>query len=72
MTAHRPVSPAWTCDACGSDWPGQTCRRELLAEYDRASMSLALYLAAQFVDANRDLAHVPVGHLHHRFLGWIR
>lgn len=35
-------------------------------------MSLALYLAAQFVDATQDLALVPAGHLHYRFLGWTR
>lgn len=35
-------------------------------------MSLALYLAAQFVDAAHDLTHVPAGHLHCRFLGWTR
>ncbi|MET8308489.1 flavin reductase [Micromonospora sp. NPDC005173] len=72
MTAHRPVPQAWTCGGCGSDWPCQTRRRELVAEYDRAPVSLALYLAAQLVDATRDLAHVPAGYLHHRFLGWIR
>ncbi|MEU7864639.1 hypothetical protein [Nonomuraea sp. NPDC049141] len=26
---------------------------------------LALYLAAQLVDAAQDLAHAPAGHLHH-------
>ncbi|PWR04859.1 hypothetical protein DKT68_29990 [Micromonospora acroterricola] len=72
MTAHRPVLPAWTCGGCGSDWPCPTRRRELVAEYDRASVSLALYLAAQLVDATRDLAQVPAGSLHQRFLGWIR
>ena len=42
------------------------------AEYDRAPVSLALYLAAQLVDAAQDLAHVPAGHLHYRFVGWTR
>ncbi|MEU7614332.1 hypothetical protein [Micromonospora sp. NPDC049204] len=42
------------------------------AEYDRAPVSLALYLAGQFVDATQDLAHVPAGLLHYRFLGWTR
>ncbi|SIN44939.1 hypothetical protein [Micromonospora cremea] len=40
--------------------------------YDRAQVSVALYLAAQLVDAAQDLANVPAGHLHHRFLGWTR
>jgi hypothetical protein len=69
MTTHRPIAPAWTCGGCGVDWPCRTRRRELLAEYDRAPVSLALYLAAQLVDAAQDLAHVPAGHLHHRFMG---
>ncbi|MFF5219901.1 hypothetical protein ACFY21_01695 [Micromonospora sp. NPDC000212] len=42
------------------------------AEFDRAPVSLALYLAAQLVDATQDLGHVPAGHLHHRFIGWTR
>ncbi|MEU5562859.1 flavin reductase [Micromonospora musae] len=72
MTTHLPVTPAWTCGCCGVDWPCQIHRRELQAEYDDAPVSLALYLAAQLVDAAEDLAHVPAGYLHHRFLGWIR
>ncbi|RAO61794.1 hypothetical protein LUPAC06_00725 [Micromonospora saelicesensis] len=52
--------------------PCQTRRRELRAEYDQAPISLALYLAAQLVDAAQDLSQVPAGHLHHRFLGWTR
>ncbi len=72
MTTHLPVKPAWSCGGCGADWPCQTRRRELRAEYDRAPVSMALYLAAQLVDAAQDLAHVPAGNLHHRFLGWTR
>ncbi|SIS03672.1 flavin reductase [Micromonospora avicenniae] len=72
MTTHLPVTPAWTCGGCGADWPCQTRRCELRAEYQRAPVSLALYLAAQLVDAAQDLSHVPAGHLHHRFLGWTR
>ncbi|MGA3537751.1 hypothetical protein ACK8GE_00390 [Micromonosporaceae bacterium DT194] len=44
----------------------------MLAEYDRAPTSLAIYLAAQFVDASQDLTAVPAGRLYHRFLGWVR
>ncbi|MFC0027941.1 flavin reductase [Micromonospora chaiyaphumensis] len=72
MTTHLPIRPAWTCGGCAGEWPCQTRRRELRAEYDRAPVSLALYLAAQLVDAAQDLAHVPAGHLHYRFLGWTR
>ncbi|MET8249805.1 flavin reductase [Micromonospora sp. NPDC005197] len=72
MTNHLPITPAWTCGGCDADWPCHTRRREMRAEYDEASVSLALYLAAQLVDAAQDLAHVRAGLLHHRFLGWIR
>ncbi|MFG3553839.1 flavin reductase [Micromonospora sp. NPDC047557] len=72
MTYHPPITPAWTCGDCGADWPCHTRRRELRAEYDGASVSLALYLAAHLVDAAQDLSQVPAGHLHHRFLGWTR
>ena len=72
MTTHHPVRPAWTCGGCAEEWPCQTRCRELRAEYDRARVSLALYLADHLVDAAQDLAHVPASHLHYRFLGWTR
>ncbi|GAB3334274.1 flavin reductase [Micromonospora halotolerans] len=72
MTTHLPITPAWVCGGCGADWPCPSRRQELLAEYDGAPVSLALYLAAQLVDATRHLPQVSAGHLHHRFLGWTR
>ncbi|WFE60827.1 hypothetical protein [Micromonospora sp. WMMD712] len=42
------------------------------AEFARAPVSLAFYLAAQLVDAVQDLPHVPAGQLYQRFLGWTR
>ncbi|GAB3797730.1 hypothetical protein GCM10027605_08290 [Micromonospora zhanjiangensis] len=72
MSTHHPIKPAWTCDGCAGEWPCQSRRRELRAEYDHAPVALALYLAAQLVDAAQDLAPVPAGHLHYRFLGWTR
>jgi hypothetical protein len=72
MTTHLPVTAAWTCGGCGADWPCQTRRRELRAEYDGAPVSLALYLATQLVNATHDLPEIAAGHLHHRFLGWTR
>ncbi|WP_431926637.1 flavin reductase [Micromonospora wenchangensis] len=72
MTNHHPVPPAWTCGGCGADWPCRPGRRQLLAEYREGRVALALYLAAQLAAAGRDLARLPAGELHHRFLGWIR
>ncbi|MBM0231548.1 hypothetical protein JNW91_06520 [Micromonospora sp. STR1_7] len=71
-TTHQPVSPLWSCGCCGADWPCEPGRRELLAEYDGCRLSLTVYLAAQLVVATQHLACVPAGHLHHRFLGWVR
>ncbi|MET8282634.1 flavin reductase [Micromonospora sp. NPDC005174] len=72
MTSHLPSTPAWTCRGCGVDWPCRARRRELRGEYAGAQVSLTLYLAAQLVDATRDLAHVPADSLYGRFLGWAR
>lgn len=52
--------------------PCGTRRRELLAEYEDAPVSLAVYLGAQLVRATADLSWAPAGTLHRRFLGWVR
>ena len=72
MSLHLPVRPAWTCAACGQAWPCPTRKRQLLAEYEGARVSLALYLAGFFVEACGDLPAAVAGTLHHRFLGWTR
>jgi hypothetical protein len=72
VTAHGPVLPIWSCGGCGSPWPCPTRKRELRAEFDKAPVSLALYMGAQLVRAAEDLVWVPAGGLHKRFLGWVR
>ncbi|GGM12628.1 hypothetical protein [Micromonospora yangpuensis] len=72
MTVHRPVRPAWTCGACGAEWPCQPQRQALLADYGRAPIALSLYLAAHYLDAVPELPDVPVAQLYRRFLGWAR
>ncbi|MGC4836651.1 hypothetical protein ACLQ3D_19330 [Micromonospora vinacea] len=72
MTTHGPVMPIWTCGGCNAPWPCRTRQHELRAEYEGASVSLALYMSAQLVCASRDLTWVPAGVLHLRFLGWTR
>ncbi|QGL46081.1 hypothetical protein GCE86_02855 [Micromonospora terminaliae] len=71
MTDHGPVLPVWTCAGCGSPWPCPTRRRELLAEYDRAPVSLSIYMASHLVSAAQDMGWAPAGALHRRFLGWL-
>jgi hypothetical protein len=72
MSTHNPVRPSWTCGGCVAAWPCQTRRAELLAEYDGATTSLALYLGVCLVDAAGDLPHALAGELYTRFLGWVR
>jgi len=72
VTTHGPVLPLWSCGGCGLPWPCRTRRRELRAEFDRAPMSLTLYMGSYFVCAAEDLALVPAGALFARFVGWTR
>jgi hypothetical protein len=71
VSSHVPVRPTWTCAGCSSAWPCDTRRAELLAEYDRAPVSLSLFLAACLVDAARDLPYASAGDLYGRFVGWM-
>ncbi|SDY23585.1 hypothetical protein SAMN05444365_1011152 [Micromonospora pattaloongensis] len=70
MSEHNPVPADWTCAGCGGQWPCRTRKRQLLAEFDGAPVSLTIYLGAYFVDAAPDLPDVPAGDLHARFVGW--
>ncbi|MFG3601865.1 hypothetical protein [Micromonospora chersina] len=70
MTDHGPVQPIWTCAGCGVPWPCPT-RRQLLAEYQGASVSLAVYMAAHLLSATEDMSWAPSGLLHRRLLGWL-
>ena len=72
VTSHGPVLPMWNCGGCDAPWPCHTRQQELRAEFDGASLSLALYLGAQLVRACEDLSWLPAGVLHQRFLGWLR
>ncbi|RZU76283.1 hypothetical protein EV384_4920 [Micromonospora kangleipakensis] len=66
------VSRCWRCSSgrrgasCRRDapWPCRTRQRELRAEFDGASVSLALYMGAQLVRASADLTWLPAGALH--------
>jgi len=72
VSVHNPVRPLWTCSGCGDPWPCVSRQRQLLAEYGRAPVALAIYMTALFVDAVCDLPRTPAGELYQRFLGWIR
>ncbi len=72
MSAHVPQRLTWLCAGCGDDWPCRTRRRQLLAEYTGAPVSLGLLMASALVDAMADLPAEPAGELYERFLGWVR
>lgn len=68
---HLPVARTWLCRGCGADWPCPTKRRQLLAEYDAAPISLHLYMGSWLVPAAGDLPALPAGELYERFMGWL-
>ncbi len=72
MSDHRAMRPSWHCVSCGDVWPCHGARLRLRAEFDGAPVSLAIFLAGSFLDACEDLASVPAGRLHDRFLGWMK
>ena len=72
MSSHQPFGPSWLCRGCGADWPCDTRKRELLAEFDGARVSLGLYLAGTFVVAVTDLGLLPAQQVYARFMGWAR
>jgi hypothetical protein len=72
VTTHIAIRPGWVCGGCGVEWPCRTRRRQLLAEFDGAKVSLSLLMSSYFVDASEDLPDAPAGDLHMRFFGWTR
>ncbi|WP_232533763.1 hypothetical protein [Plantactinospora sp. KBS50] len=67
--AHLPA-PGWACAECGEDYPCQAAREMLAAEPDRRAV--AVYLAALFIDAVRELPDRPVTDLYARFFRVVR
>ncbi|RKN14935.1 flavin reductase [Micromonospora musae] len=72
MSVHQPGRPQWICARCGVPWPCRTRKRQLVAEFTGARISLMLHLSADLLQACEDLPHTPSGVLHARFLAWPR
>lgn len=72
MSSHQPFGPFWLCRGCGAEWPCGTRKRELIAEFDSAEVSLSLYLAGHFIAAVADLGRLPAEQVYARFMGWVR
>ncbi|MEU5938471.1 hypothetical protein ABZ807_04660 [Micromonospora sp. NPDC047548] len=68
---HVPMTPAWTCDSCGEEWPCPTKRTRLLREYAVDRASLSVYLGSCLAVATTDLYALPVTSLQDRFIGWV-
>jgi hypothetical protein len=68
---HAPVTPDWTCGSCGDDWPCDTKRSRLLAEYQADRASLSVYLGSCLAAASNDLRHTATAALQDRFIGWV-
>jgi hypothetical protein len=76
VSAHNAIARTWICTGCGEPWPCATRRRQLLAQYADAEVSLSLLLAAAMIEAAGEpggvLRDVPAGDLYARFIGWLR
>jgi hypothetical protein len=68
---HQPTAHTWLCATCWLPWPCETRRRQLLAQYTNAPVSLALVLGSAMIEAAADLRDVPAGDLHEQFVGWL-
>jgi len=65
---HVPDRPAWTCSACGEDWPCEPARAELRAEQSGSYLTLSMWI--NMVDAARDNPRAAPARLYERFVGW--
>jgi hypothetical protein len=72
VNVHAPMRPNWACTGCGAQWPCRTRRKQLLAEFDRAPVSLALFMGRYFMDAAQDLRTEVAYVLYQRFMGWLK
>jgi hypothetical protein len=71
-TGHAAIRPAWTCGACGEDWPCPTARDRLTEEYGTERVSLATQMAVQLGRAATELKDATPHDLYLRFVEWTR
>jgi len=71
VSGHQPVRPAWSCAACGVDWPCPTRQRELARDNAATWSRLGLVMARDLDAAMADRPDIPVSALYLRFLGWL-
>lgn len=67
---HEPARPAWTCGACGKDWPCDPAREALAVEHGPYRIALAVYMAGHLSNAVADGISGP--ELYERFVAWTR
>ena len=76
---HLPLRPLWICRVDAYPWPCADARLDLTNGYRDKTISLTLFLAAQFVEALGDLHTIDPAlgpppdprALYERFLGWV-
>lgn len=71
MTAHSPMAQSWICLGCGSPWPCESRKRQFLAQYSDAPVSLSLLLGSALIEALQDLRDFQAGELYDQFIGWV-
>lgn len=74
---HIPRRPTWVCRICETDWPCDSAKATLRAEYRLDPLALFVYLGLCLHEATEDLYTLnpnsgpdPV-ELHARFMGWV-
>lgn len=65
---HQVCIPDWSCSSCGSAWPCDTARRELL--FDLGWSKLSIYCSVLMERAARDFTAIEPRILWQRFLEW--
>jgi hypothetical protein len=65
---HSAERPSWDCRICGRPWPCDPAREAMVAEMDR--VSLAIFMWINLEDAVGDLPSAPAMELFDRFIGW--
>lgn len=69
---HTPTRPQWKCEGCGEDWPCQSARDALVAEYSDDRVALAVRLAGDLHTAAGEIAGATSSDLYRRFVQWTR
>jgi hypothetical protein len=68
---HTPRRPDWICRDCGEPWPCPARRAMLRAEHREQPVSVSLYLAGCYEEAQTQLSQLGSDEIYDRMLGWL-